>query len=240
MIQGKFNEIQDFFSILNSNGIPYLILRNYENLLSPDLYVNGHGDIDMLCYNSQEIVKLIGAKTNRKDINRFIGDGTHYYFYLNGEKVSLDLRYVGDDYYCEEWQKNMLSNRLMENCYYIMNQEDYFYSLVYHAVLQKRYLSEDYKQRLSKMAKSLNISLQSNSENEFVELLNSFMEKNGYQYVYSKDIVVPNRFSLVDPSLIKTNYHLRWKHWKFDTKIKAIEAAVKIKHLLERKFHGHT
>lgn len=239
MKDGFYNDIKDVFGILNSQGITYLILRNYENLLSPEMYLDGHGDIDMLCDDSQVIVRLLGAKTNRKDENGFIGDGTHYYIYVKGEYVSLDLRHIGDGYYCQEWQKEMLEHRKYNNGFYVMNQEDYFYSLIYHAILQKRSLSEEYRQRLTGMATSLGISLTESNEKSFIDILNRFMKKNKYKYVYSKDIVVPNRFSLVDRSLITSDYKLQLKHWKFNTKVKAIEIAVNIKHILERIINGH-
>ncbi len=48
----EYNSIEEFFSALNAAGINYLVLRNYENLLKPEIYVDGHGDIDLLCDNS--------------------------------------------------------------------------------------------------------------------------------------------------------------------------------------------
>ena len=233
MKRGYYNSVIDFFNLLNNNHVQYLVLRNYENLLSPDLFLDGHGDIDLLCINSQEVVNLSGAMTNRKNDNGFIGDGTHYYIYINNKYVSLDLRHLGDDYYCESWQNEMLKHRQFYNGFFVMNQEDYFYSLIYHAILQKRVFSNEYKQRLTQMASSLNISLDSYDEKEFIHILDSFMKRNCYQYVYSKDIVVPNRFHLVNKSLIKLNYNRRWKHWLFTNKVRAIEVAVKIKHTIE-------
>lgn len=230
-----FNNIEEVFIILNQNNVPYLVLRNYENMLNAEMYVDGHGDIDILCEDSQTIAKLLHCKTNRKDINGLIGDGTHYYIYIQGKYVSLDLRHIGDNYYCEKWEYDLLSRREKYKFFYIPNKMDYFFSLLYHAVLQKRHLSDDYKDRLLQMAQKLNIQLGQASEKEFINQLNIYMKQNGYTYTYSKDIVVPNRFELVDKSLVERNTNLRYRHWFFDTKIKFIETAVRIKHFMEGK-----
>ena len=57
-MKSPFGRIEDLFNTLNDAGVKYLVLRNYENLLEPELYVDGHGDINMLCSDSQEIVDL--------------------------------------------------------------------------------------------------------------------------------------------------------------------------------------
>ena len=85
------------------------------------------------------------------------------------------------------------------------------------------------------MAQKLNIQLGQASEKDFIHQLNIYMKQNGYTYTYSKDIVVPNRFELVDKSLVERNTNLRFRHWFFDTKIKFIETAVRIKHFMEGK-----
>ena len=76
------------------------------------MYLDGHGDVDLLCEDSQEIVRLLGAQTDRKDQYPYKGDGIHYYIYVGGERVSLDLRSVGDGYYCEMWEDNLYNQNI--------------------------------------------------------------------------------------------------------------------------------
>ena len=190
-MDGKFKSIRQVFDILNLNDVNYLVLRNYENLLSEELYVNGHGDIDILCENSQIIVDLLGAKTNMKDIKPFKGDGTHYFIYVDKAKVFLDLRYVGDDYYCEKWECDMLSKRVKKDCFYFLPPLDYYYSLVYHAILQKRSLSDEYHDRLIEMSKDQLINVNDGTEREFIIVLEKYMRLKGYRYTYTKDIWIP-------------------------------------------------
>lgn len=231
----KFDTILDVFNILNVNNVPYVVLRNYENLLETEMYVEGHGDVDMLCADSQEIVKLLGAETTRKDHPPFIGDGTHYYIYVGDEKCSLDLRYVGDDYYCKKWEEDVLSNRVLNNGFYVMNEENYFYTLIYHSILQKQKLSDDYLKRLSAMARKLQKTMDGVDEKAFIKLLNEYMRDKKYHYTYPVDFCVPCRFYLVDKSLVLNNWKRIFIHKKYEFYVLVIDFLVWVKHCIIKK-----
>ena len=228
----QYNTIVDVFDILNKNDVSYLALRNYENLLEPEFYVDGHGDIDLLCADSQEIVRLLDAQTDREDQYPFKGDGIHYFIFVGAERVSLDLRYVGDDYYCLEWEKDLLNSRVMHDGFYVMDPRNYFYTLIYHSILQKASLSEEYLSRLLKMAESLQVKIHNHSEKGFLNILESYMHDKGYHYTYPVDYLVPARFHLVNHQLIVIN-RKRWiRHWLHWRKIDIIDFLVRIKHIL--------
>ena len=97
-MKSPFASIQDFFRALNQADVKYLVLRNYESLLEQELYVDGHGDIDMLCEDSQQIVGLVGARPLTPDKDGLCGDGIHYSIIVDGQPVKLDLRHLGDGY----------------------------------------------------------------------------------------------------------------------------------------------
>ena len=228
----EFDKIEGFFVALNQANINYLVLRNYENLLEPELYVSGHGDIDLLCEDAGSIVRLVEAQPKAPKSLRVKDDGVHYLIFVDGRPVQLDLRQVGDGYYCRRWEKDLLDRRVKHECFYVMNQVDYFYTLAYHAILQKRSFCDDYKVRLSQMSKDLDITVSSQDEHGFLSLLEDHMRDNGYRYTYSADFMVPNRFHLVDNKLIDKNYKLQLKHGSFDMKVKAIQGLVKLKHAI--------
>ena len=231
----SYNNISEVFELLNQAGISYLVLRNYENLLAPEMYMDGHGDVDLLCADSQIVAKLLNAKTNREDQPPFIGDGTHYYIYVGGEYVSLDLRYIGDDYYCEQWEKDLLNRRVMHNGFYVMSEEDYFYTLVYHAVLQKEFLSDEYLSRLLEMAAKLDVTLIEQSEYGLLRSLEAYMQKHSYRFVYPFDYLVPARFHLVKSKLIKINWNIFIRHKRYWSRRKIMEILVRIKHTIQRR-----
>ena len=154
----EYANFRDVLEVLHRNQILYVILRNYDNLLEQKVYMDGHGDVDMLVEDSYKVADLLGAKTYQMHGD----DGTHYYVIVNRQRVSLDLRHIGDGYYCKRWQQDMLKRRVKYNGFYVMNVEDYFYSLIYHAILQKPIFSEEYRNRLSIMAKQLGIVISKN------------------------------------------------------------------------------
>ena len=209
------------------------MLRNYENLLEPGLYVDGHADIDLLCDNARTIVELVEAQPIVPKNSRLQDDGIHYLISVNNNPVQLDLRQVGDGYYCAKWEKDLLDRRVMRNGFYVMNDEDYFYTLAYHAILQKRSLSREYFIRLCNMADGLDLSVDEYSESGLLGLLENYMREHEYRFSYSHDIMVPNRFRLVDNNLIDRDFSLWWKHCLFEMRIKAIRSIVWFKHVLK-------
>lgn len=225
----NYSDISAFIDALNTSGVAYVILRNHENIKDASLYVDGHGDVDLLCEDSRLMAKALGAKPYHHE------DGVHYYVKVAGEKVSLDLRSVGDGYYCTPWQQEMLQSRVQENGIWVMNLENYLYSLIHHAILQKRSLSEEYSLRLKEMSQRQGVRVETLTERSFISILEKYMIEKGYFYVYPRDFMVPLRTSIINKQLLQRNFSLAYQHWKFDTKVKAIEFLVKVKHLLEGK-----
>ncbi len=210
----------------------YLVLRNYENMLDRDLFVGNHADVDLLCEKSMDIVKLLDAYPAWKDPSKQRGDGIHYFLTIGDNRVRFDLRQVGDGYYCEKWEKDLLRRRKSHKGFFVMDDKDYFYTLIYHAILQKRHFSDEYKFRLSQMADSLQIQMNRYDEGGFISVLENYMRLMDYRFTYSQDYLVPNRFHLVDKDLIDKNCGLKWKHNLYDMKIGIIEWLVKVKHTL--------
>lgn len=114
-----------------------------------------------------------------------------------------------------------------------MNEEDYFYTLIYHAILQKESLSEEYLFRLLTMAKKLGVNLAEQSESGLLRSLEFFMQKHSYHFVYPYDFLVPARFHLVKTKLIKFNWKRMYHHNRYWTIRKTIEILVRIKHTIQ-------
>lgn len=228
----QYNNFKEVVEILNKSNVQYLILRNFDNLLSPSLYQDGHGDVDMLVRNHKEVVDLIGAKPwNKKDKTKY-GDGTHFYVMVDGKCVSLDLREVGDGYYCTAWEKKMLETRAFHKGFYIMNEENLFFSLIYHAILQKPSLSEEYCARLNKAGRKLGVIIACCGEAEFINALEIYMRNKGYVYTLCKDFTVPLRTRPISRDLLHTTFCRWFIHFRFDAKVAIIEFLVKVKHTL--------
>ena len=225
---GHYNNFSEVVNLLQINRINYVIMRNYSNLLSDELYISGHPDIDILCENSVYLAKTIHAKQYKKE------DITHYYIFIKNREVSLDLRHVGDGYYPTNWQLNILqSKELHPGGFYVMNSLNYLYSLTYHAVVQKRNISKEYIDFLLKLSKGLGLKIDnSNQIKSLVANLEEYMIDNNYNYTYTKDKTVVLNKKYISSHLIEKNIFLQLRHFRFDTKVRIIEQLVKFKHFL--------
>lgn len=207
----RFDTVQDVIDLLNKNNVQYLILRNYKNLLEDGIYEGGHEDIDFLVQDSKEVVQLLGAISNRKR-----EDNTHYHIFVQNNRINLDLRHVGDGYYCQKWQDEMMERRVKYLCFYVMDDENYYYSLCYHAIIQKRKLTKEYLSRLNSMAEALSIPKgMYGDEEKLIKGLQSFMRKKGYLFTYTEDPSIPLRFRLVNKGLIEHNFNRYIRHLLF-------------------------
>lgn len=225
----NYRNFIDVITILRQHNINYVILRNYSNLLSDELYISGHADIDILCEDSIALAKAINA------IQFSQNDYTHYYIYIKDKKVSLDLRHLGDGYYPTQWQVDILNNKILhKDGFYVMDNINYFYSLTYHALVQKRNFSKDYQNLLITLSYKIDVNIDSSKiEESLVYYLEKFMMKSGYQYTYAKDKTVTLNKKYISKKLIKKDLKLQFNHFKFDSKVYTIEKLVQLKHFLK-------
>lgn len=158
----------------------YVVIRNYEDFYD-SLLNNSNGDIDILCENRQEFADAVGAaRLNRHTYN--------YMIMVNGKKIFLDLRSPGDGYFCQEWELAMLKNRKKHSLgFYIVDDENYFYSLMYHVLFHKEQVTPTYHNKLQTMWESLK-PLDAWPEN-MAEALAIFMSCKGYKYTLCSDCI---------------------------------------------------
>lgn len=183
---GGYENIEQFFYVLN-NSIRYCVIRNYECL--PEEYtIEGHGDIDLLVEDLNYIKYLTLAKSYYPDLNYRV----HYGIYIANELVPFDFRFVGDDYYDINWQNQILNNLVVFNSLVkVPDTINYFYSLLYHAYVQKRKVKADYFERLETMSKELNIVYHpSFSLEKIKDILDGYMIQNNFNYKTPKDRTV--------------------------------------------------
>lgn len=177
---GGYDSIGQFFYVLN-NSLDYCVLRNHECL--PDEYTEeGHGDIDLLVENKNLAAYLTLAEPVFPEYYR-----VHYRVRIGGRSVPFDFRFTGDRYYDEPWERHILEHRRLEKgLFYVPDDEDAFYSLLYHAYVQKNTVPEDYLPKLHDSACVLGVGFDG-KEGEAVSLLDSFMESRNYEYCRPSD-----------------------------------------------------
>lgn len=168
----KWNSLEELFERLNR--VEYVMLRNYENLQAE---IAGGGDIDILCADKEQAVNLICAYPRVQGREAF-----NYYTVVADEKIPIDIREVGDGYYDEAWESSMLQNRVKNADYYMMDDENYKYSLLYHALLHKAAIADKYVDLLEKMFERT-IEISDGTD----QLLSGYLCKKGYIISIPKD-----------------------------------------------------
>ncbi len=175
---GGWNSIEELFYVLN-RSVKYVVLRNYECL--PKKYtLENHGDIDLLLSDLRSVVYLTGAKKAFPEDYR-----VHYFIKIKGEQIPFDFRFVGDNYYDKKWQEEILNSRRKVNRIYVPSQKNHFYSLLYHALIHKEVVSDDYILKFNKLSKLLKIKIKSElfDKKEMNLILRRFLRQHRYRVV---------------------------------------------------------
>lgn len=176
------NEIRNLFDYLNDN-CSYIVLRNWENLFEKDIYTDGHEDIDILCEDREEFVSLIKAHRIHPENTR-----DNYIIQWNNIKVRVDVRWVGDGYYPSEMERVMLINRVRnQQGIFIPSRNDFYYSLLYHALVQKPFLSEEYMVRLMSIRQDKYDANREQIEPKLLEELRNYLIVNSLSIEYPND-----------------------------------------------------
>jgi len=180
-----WKSLKELFFVLN-NSIDYVILRNFESI--PETYqMEGHGDIDLLVENINYVKYLTGAQNVFPETQNRV----YHEIEFTDRKVPFDFRFLGDNYYDKKWQLHILKKKEYDaRGFFKPNTTDHFYSLLYHAYVQKPNVAEDYKIKLKEFSKGLNIEYHEQYDDKIIDLLNNFMTFNRYNYTIPKDVTV--------------------------------------------------
>lgn len=163
----SWRDMDQILYVLNET-VSYVILRNFHDLFQSD-EKSAHGDIDILTSNRSLTRLVLNAKPvyqNKRRVQHVvkIGSGQTYF----------DIRYVGDDYYCESWEKEIIEKRyLTDEGYYRTNEENFAYSLLYHALIQKKRIADDYKKTFEEL-------FPGQSEEQLRTTLLTYLKEKGY------------------------------------------------------------
>lgn len=167
----QWNSLGELLTALNETT-KYVVLRNHEGF--PHTHNDEtHGDIDLLVESKNNIASLLNAKPVYRSSSR-----SHYKINVGNKTIRFDIRFVGDGYYDENWQKSILDNRIYKDGFYIPSDDDARYSLLYHALIHKPKISEDYAAVLKKAGIEERFSKES---------LREYMQQKLYKYTIPID-----------------------------------------------------
>ena len=167
-----WKNISEMFYVLN-NTLDYIVLRNWQPLPN-DFLLEGHGDIDLLVDNLKDAVYILKAKPVFPEKHR-----VHFKVKIGNQQIPFDLRFVGDDYYDVNFEKDMLNTKVSLRGFNTPNAYYHFYSLLYHAFIHKHNIKDDYKVTLSAMTEDYTPQdfTQVNASN----ILKDFLTKHNYK-----------------------------------------------------------
>jgi hypothetical protein len=173
----------------------YLVLRNFEFL--PFDFFDNDKDVDILCKDVNDFISASNAKVI--DIN---DGGAKLIVRVEDQDVPFDIRFVGDNYYNSNWAKDMLSQRIQSNNeVYRPRIDDYFFSLLYHSVLQKPKIKPVYIEVFDRVSKELEFDffdIDKIYDKKYVaSLLEGYFYFKGYSYTEPKDEGVYINYSVL-------------------------------------------
>jgi hypothetical protein len=181
----EFKSISEVFDVLNeSKGFEYVIMRNFEGIPG-DITIDEHLDVDLLV-NDYYMAKCI---LDASCVINPPGGGSRYedggYRILNsvrigGHEVWFDLRYLGDNYYDINLEKEILNKRIPCKNFYIPRANTYKHSLIYHALVHKPKISETYKKLFTKLGVST-------KKGELKAVLDEYMDWKKFKYTIPTD-----------------------------------------------------
>jgi len=172
----SWTSLEELFYVMNACE-EYVVLRNFEGL--PDqATIQGHDDIDFLVKNYDNVVFLLnGEKVFNKKYR------VHFELTIANKKVLCDIRSVSDNYYDLSWQQNILKTRKLLRGFYVPENENHIYSVLYHALVQKKSIAVDY-------AEKLGFFFGTNSISALEQKLTNYMQIHNYNFTEPKDLTV--------------------------------------------------
>lgn len=178
----KWNSLEQLFSVLNEK-CNYVVLRNFQYL--PEQFRSElHGDIDILTDDVDRIVEIIGAEKFKPQKYR-----THYLCEIGEDTVHFDFRFVGDNYYCKNWEEHILNHRIMQKGIYIPNEEDYKYTILYHALIHKTNIASDYVENIE--------HLFGEKPEQLLGKLKGYLKEHDYRFCQPYDLSVIFNFQRI-------------------------------------------
>jgi len=150
----KFETMDDVFYALNNDADPnfkYVVLRNFDGL-PKDVAVDEHFDLDILVsdyYSAKRILDAYSSTGDRYEDGVDSKGRIQNKFDVGDSTVQTDIRFVGDGYYDEAFERDILESRVKFNdAVFVPSETNHKFSLMYHALVQKPSMSMTYKTQM--------------------------------------------------------------------------------------------
>lgn len=198
-----WRDLEQLLYVMNAT-LDYVILRNYEHL--PQEYTSElHGDLDFLVSSFEEAMYITNASRVFKSNKR-----AQTNIKVNELTLQCDFRFIGDGYYDTTWEKNILEQREFDpRGFYKCDAENYYYSLLYHALIHKPKLSKDYLETFRLLKPKIEV----NNIKYLLDELTKYMNKMGYCYIEPTDFSVFYNSNYTHKSMSKKKFLYKSVNW---------------------------
>jgi hypothetical protein len=191
----NLNEMFTFLNLCTN----YLVIRNFESVTAG----YPQGDIDLLTDDFQRLASALGATQKRRKPYKAT-------VIVAGNKISLDLRFIGDAYFPAVWQYKMLNRKVLRDKVFTPSDEDHFFSLLYHCNVQKEGVSAHNAKVLIDLAERLGFDWFSSEiigdAARTADLLKGFFTAEGYFYEEPLDKAVYKNKTIIKVLPKKTRF----------------------------------
>ena len=176
-----WKDLKELFYVLN-NTTEYVVLRGLDSLENYDSS-DKHKDIDILAKDYSNFVLLLNGVGG---INPY---RPHFYVSIKQEQAIIDVWDCCQQYYDTKWSENMFATKVLENGFYQLNPENKFYEFVYHALIHKKKITEDYVEKATALYQKLypKDNFGRYPFDTYYQLLQKFMYDKHYNFVTPKD-----------------------------------------------------
>lgn len=140
-----WESLNQLLYVLNAT-VNYVVMRGEEWLTTGNA-CSEHGDVDILLTKRQSAIHILNGSFYCNPLH------PHIQVMAAGKEYIFDLWECGQGAYDPYWERNMLAHRVLKNNYYALSDEDDFYCLLYHCLINKNKIPADYKVKLNQYKK---------------------------------------------------------------------------------------
>lgn len=181
-----WKDFTEYFDVMNK-CTNYLVQRNFEYL--PNDFFENDKDVDVLCEDHEEFLLASNAKGIKEK------DRTVYYITIESEDVRFDVRSVRGQYYDPAWARQMLLQKeIFNEVVFRPDDINYFFSLFYHATIQKKEIKSVYIERFKKISERMSFDFVDEevyvSEELKAKLVSGYLKANNYKVSKPLDTTV--------------------------------------------------
>lgn len=186
-----WNSFDELFYVLNECN-EYLVLRNSDKV-SLEYFKKNKGDVDLLVKDRNRCLFLLG------DLSCIDSSGKE------DSKISIDNKIVlfelyekGKNLFHEQYENHLFKSKVLNGEMYCLPEELEFYTMLYHALLFHKHLSQKHYDRIEAKLKELNIQLNEINQKSLLDLLANFFLRNGFLFIAPDDGDIYFNFDLLE------------------------------------------